>query len=341
MKHMKFDDVLDLDKLPYFTKSEGKLFLKKEYIPQSGIIDSHTHLGWWYLFGRPINLSKKTKETLYFFPEKDNPVDFTQYTAFDYLPQNKKRARLETVRAAIDSSGYSSTHTIPNRLEEMNRLGIKKSVVLTIDFPVISHNSDSVLHAIKKNEESKKRLDVYVSLHPLEQNKEKKLKEFIKKGARGIKLHPQIQMFKPTRKGAYEIYELALQYKLPILFHTGLSPISPRWQQKYVEFSLFEKVIKDFPKNTFILGHSGVLDYKRAIEIARGRENIFLELSGQPPSIITDMIKLNGHDNLLYGSDWPYYPSVLPLAKVFLATEGMKKEVREAILQGNARRLGI
>lgn len=337
--NMRFKDVLDLDKLPYFKKSGGHLFLKKEYIPKGGIVDAHTHLGWWYLFGKQINLWKKTQETHYFFPKSNNPVDFSHYTAFDYLPQNKKRAQIETVRAAIDSSGYSSTHTIPNRLEEMDRLGIKKSIVLAIDFPVVSRNSESILKAVNKDKESTQRFEVYISLHPLEMNKEKKLKEFLKKGAKGIKLHPQIQMFKPTHKGAYEIYDLALHYNLPILFHTGLSPISPRWQGKFVHFDLFKKVILDFPKNIFILGHSGVLDYKEAMHIAEGRESVYLELSGQTPSIIKEMIQKNGYDNLLYGSDWPYYPSALPLAKALIATEGMKGGVRDAILRKNAQRL--
>jgi len=51
------------------------------------------------------------------------------------------------------------------------------------------------------------------------------------------------------------------------------------------------------------------------------------------------MIRKNGHEKLLFGSDWPYYPSIIPLAKVLLATEREKDEVRADILGANVQRL--
>ncbi|MCX6732601.1 MAG: amidohydrolase family protein, partial [Candidatus Roizmanbacteria bacterium] len=261
------------------------------------------------------------------------------YTAVDFESKNAKKARFETVRGAFNRHGYSKTHTIPNFLNEMNRMGIHKSIVLAIDFPLVSKNSEHILTSIASHEEGKKRLIPFISLHPMERNKEKKLKQFLAHGAKGIKLHPQIQLFKPTHKGAYEIYELAKAHNVPILFHTGLSPISPEWQRRFVEFSHFKKMCADFPDNLFIFGHSGVLDYKEAIMLSKKYKNVYLELSGQPPQIIKEMIKMNGHEKLFFGSDWPYYPSILPLAKVLLATEGMDEHIRCALLGGNIQRL--
>jgi predicted TIM-barrel fold metal-dependent hydrolase len=336
---MKFVDIFDLIRLPYFELNvDNKIVLKAQY-KRYPIIDSHTHLGWSYLFSRTINLHLHHKKTCYFFPERNNSFDITHYTAVDFEINNAKKARFETVRGALNSKGYSRTHTIPNIIEEMNRMGIKRSIVLAIDFPLVSKNSEHILRSIASHEEGKKRLISFISLHPMERNKEQKLKQFVALGAKGIKLHPQIQMFKPTHKGAYEIYELAKTYNLPILFHTGLSPISPQWQRRFVEFSHFKKACADFPDNLFIFGHSGVLDYKDAMELSKKYKNVHLELSGQPPQVIEEMIKVNGYEKLLFGSDWPYYPSVLPLAKVLLATEGMKKSIRQALLGGNIQRV--
>lgn len=336
---MRFNNIYELVKLPYFELDSNKKIVLRPQYKKHHIVDSHTHLGWSYLFSRKINLHLSYEKTHYFFPERHNAFDITHYTAVDFEDKNAKKARLETVRGAFNSRGYSKTHTIPNILEEMKRMGIERSIVLAIDFPLVSKNSEHILTSIASNEEGKKRLIPFISLHPMERNKEKKLKQFILNGARGIKLHPQIQLFKPTHKGAYEIYELAKAYNLPILFHTGLSPISPSWQRRFVEFSHFRKMCLDFPDNLFIFGHAGVLDYKEAIALSKKYKNVHLELSGQPPQIIKEMIKINGYDKLLFGSDWPYYPSVLPLAKVFLATEGMKEEVRSAILGGNVERI--
>lgn len=336
---MKFVDVLDLIRLPYFKlNTNNKIVLRPQYKKYT-IIDAHTHLGWSYLFASKINLLVSHAATHYFFPERGNPFDISNYSAIDFEENNAKKARLETVRGAFNSRGYSRTHTIPNLLEEMDRLGIDSSFILAIDFPVLSKNSEQIVSSILSDKESKKRLFPFISLHPLMKNKESRLKEYIKRGAKGIKLHPQIQLFKPTHRGAYEIYELAKIYKLPILFHTGLSPISPQWQKRFVEFSHFEKVCADFPDNVFILGHSGVLNYREAMQLSKRYKYVYLELSGQPPQIIKEMVQKNGYEKLLFGSDWPYYPSVLPLAKVLLATEGMKDDIREALLGKNASSL--
>lgn len=336
---MRFVDVYDLSQLPYFQMNkENKLVLKSQF-KNYQIIDMHTHLGWSYLFSRKINLHIQHDETNYFFPERGNPFDISHYTAVDFEAENAKKARWETIRGAFNPKGYSSTHTIPNLLDEMRRMGIGWSVVLAIDFPLVSRNSDHILSSIESHKEGKKQLIPFISLHPIMRNKERKLQAFLDAGAKGIKLHPQIQLFKPTHTGAYEIYELAKKYEVPILFHTGLSPISPEWQRKFVEFSHFETVCRDFPENTFIFGHAGVLDYEKAIKLSRKYENVYLELSGQPPQVIKEMIKVNGHEKLMFGSDWPYYPSILPLAKVLLATEGMNEKVREAILKKNAEKI--
>lgn len=335
---MKFVDVLDLIRLPYFElNKKNKIVLKPQY-KKHIIIDAHTHLGWSYLLARKINLLASHTTTRHFFPEKGNPFDISHYTAVDFESNNAKKARWETVRGTFNTQGFSKTHTIPNLLEEMSRMGISGSFVLAIDFPVLSTNSEQILMSISSNKENKKNLFPFISLHPLMRNKEQRLQKFLKEGAKGIKLHPQIQLFKPTHKGAYEIYELARAYNLPILFHTGLSPISPQWQKRFVEFSHLKKVCSDFPENMFILGHSGVLNYKEAMQLSKQYKQVYLELSGQPPQIIKEMIQKNGYEKLLFGSDWPYYPSVLPLAKVLLATEGMKEGIREALLGKNALR---
>jgi len=337
---MKFVDIADLIRLAYFELDDKKKIVLKPQYKKNAIVDAHTHLGWSYLLARKVNLQLSYTNTQYFFPEKDNAFDISHYNAVDFKVENAKKARFETVRGAFNSNGYSRTHTIPNILADMNRMGICSSIVLAIDFPTLSTNSEQILNSIASNEEGKKRLIPFISLHPLMRNKEQKLKDFIKSGARGIKLHPQIQLFKPTHKGAYEIYELAKAYKLPILFHTGLSPISPKWQKRFVEPIYFKKVCADFPENVFILGHSGgAFDHKEAMQLAKQNKNVYLELSGQPPQVIKEIIQKNGHEKLFFGSDWPYYPSVLPLAKVLLATEGMKDDVRTAILGKNVQSL--
>lgn len=333
---MRFQNLKDLVSLPYFHIHRDNLYLKKGIFPYE-IFDMHTHLGWHYLMTPPLDLWK-TGKVKHFFPS-NIPFDLERYTAYDFTEAARKKCEHEVMRGAYDIHGYSSTHTIPNILAEMDRLGIGHATVLAIDYPLVSQNSREQLWAIERHPKTKKRLSMYVSLHPLQLNKEQFLKQYLLQGAKGIKLHPQMQLYRPSVRTAYPIYELAGKYHLPILFHTGLSPISPSWQKRFVQPKDYETVFADFPKTTFIIGHGGGAEgYEWAASMACRHKHIYIELSGQPPRGIEHILKHVDSDRIVYGSDWPFYPMALPLAKALVATEKYKK-IRKKIFRENAARL--
>lgn len=329
---MKFENVQDLVKLPYFkVNSESKLVLRKGLVKK--IIDFHTHLGWYYLLADPVDLTKRSK-TNHYFPEKGAAFNLKRYSALDFSLYTKRNCRNQIIKSAYTSNSFSSTHTIPNILEEMDRMNVSQAVVHPIDYPAVTTNTTHLLNSLKNN----KRLISFMSIHPLQRNKEELVLRFKKRGALGIKLHPTFQLFKPTNRFALEIYELADKHNLPILFHTGFSPLMPKFFRRFVAFDEFEKVVKDFPKTTFILGHSAISEFERAARLGKKHDNVYLELSGQPPGDIKKIIKIMGNDKLFFGTDWPFYPIAISLAKVLLATEGNEIS-RKKILFKNAERL--
>jgi len=332
----RFKDVSDLRRLPYFQLEKGLLRLQKGVLDTA--VDFHTHLGWNYLFTRPIDLWKKTPQVHHIFPETGNPFDFDHYTARDFLPENAQKGRRELVRPAVDTRGYSASHTIPNMLAEMDRMGITRAVVLPIDFPVLSHNSDTILDAIAKKPESRKRLIPFASLHALDWRKKEKFDSYLAKGARGLKVHPQIQMSRPVHPGYRGVYRLAARHRLPTLFHTGLSPIAPRWHGHFVQYKDYVRVISENPGMTFIFGHAAISDWEDAARIAAERGNVYMEVSGQTPAIIKSILRIAGYEKVLFGSDWPFFPFAIPLAKALLATEG-DRTAREHLFHKNAERL--
>jgi uncharacterized protein len=315
----KFTNLKELTHLKYFyTNSLGELYLKKGIIDK--IIDAHTHLGWSYFLAKPVDLFKKNK-VKYFFPAEDHYFYLNKYSAANFDQKTRKICQKETLKGVFSSNGYSSTHTIPNLILEMDRLSISKSVVLPVELPLFSKNSEHVLGNISKT----KRLICFCSVHPFSFNKINKLEEYFKKGALGIKLHPPMQLCKPNNEKCFEIYEVARKYNKPIFFHSGHSPLTPEWQKKFTKKEDFAFVIKRFPKTKFIMGHSGIYDFDFMARLGRKYENVYLDLNGQPPSSIKKIIKIMGVDKLLFGSDWPYYPISISLAKLLLATENNKK----------------
>ncbi len=328
MQNLTFKDVRDLSRLPFFSvDGKGKLILKEGIIDK--IIDAHTHLAMTYLFARKVPLWKKGKPVAYCFPEEGNPMDFSHFSAYDFLPKNKRKCRREFIRPAYYARGAVSTFTIPNILDEMNRMRIEKSIVHIMDFPVISNNTSHTIRSINMHKESNTRLIPFMGIHPFMRDKQKLIKKYMKQGAKGIKLHPQLQLFRPSHEKAFEIYALAETYHLPILFHTGLSPVSPRWQGRYLHMKDFETAVRFFPKVTFIFGHAGGVGYEEAVRLGKKYENIYFETSGQSVPAIKLLIKTFGAKRVIYGSDWPFYPMAMSLAKALLATEDNKKARKE------------
>jgi hypothetical protein len=218
----------------------------------------------------------------------------------------------------------------------MDLLRIEKSVLLAIDYPVLSHNTDEWLEAVNATRDSRMRLPVFMSLHPFAGNMERRLRTHLERGACGIKIHTQMQLFRANSKGAERIYDLADKYRLPVLFHTGLSPLSPSWQKRFVNMRDIEDALRSYPGVRFILGHAGGIDgYGEAMRLSRTYGNAYLEISGQPPRVIEEMIRKTDTRRILYGSDWAFYPMALPLAKALAGTERYKK-ARRLILRENA-----
>ena len=339
MKQYKFSDIAELARLKYFGLNDKKeLVLKKGLFSKlfhvNKIIDFHSHLGWNYLLSKPINLQVRNS-IKHFFPENGKPIDLGHYSALDFDEELKKRCSKETVRSVYSSRGFASTHTIPNILYEMARYRVERVVTLAIDYQVFSKNSDHILDEIP----DKKKIIPFVSIHPMSKNKRKLLEKYIAKGAKGVKVHPPMQLTIPTHEGYYELYELCREYNLPILFHTGHSPLTPQFLSKYTKAYDFEKVVKDFPNNVFIFGHGGGVDtYLELAYVAKSSQNVYMEIGSQPPDHINQIVDIVGSKRVLYGSDWPYYPMGVQIAKVLVATE-MRPVFRKRIFYSNAQRL--
>jgi len=98
----KFADCHDLIKLKYFKlDAQDRLILRKEEAERA--IDFHTHLGMSFLFGRRINLFRKTERVEYFFPDRGLPIDPDVYSTFCIPPERAKKT-LDISMFALDKA---------------------------------------------------------------------------------------------------------------------------------------------------------------------------------------------------------------------------------------------
>lgn len=321
---MKFENTQEfVESTPYFEKTNNEYKLKSDL----KIIDAHTHLGLEYFFLKKIDYYKKSP-VIYEFPT-DVPMESEMYVGKYLFQESKKIAR----KSFFVKKGKHRTHTIPNMIHEMDLCNVEKSFVLPVDLPLSFHNTKKFLSL-----DDKDRLIFFCSINSINFGWRKQMKKAVEQGAKGLKIHPYTLVSAPNRKTTMKLINEWSQYNLPVIFHSGYSGIEPGFTRRWLDLAKYERPIKFFKNTNFILGHSGCVFYKKAIYLARKYPNVYLELSGQYPNSIKDIIKYADNNRILFGSDWPFYPIALPLAKTLLATEGNHK-ARKKIFYDNSKKL--
>jgi len=331
---MRFRDVLDLARLPYFEAGAGDRLVLAD--PSLGpTIDMHTHVSQAYVVPSRVDIERETPRTEHYLPVRGRALDLEGYQNRNLTAADLRRMRLDLTLGVFRARGPRATHTLPNLAREMRDLGIAASVLLPIDFPVLSENARTVLRAVA----GRPGLVGFGSVHPFARDIEAKLDEQVALGARGIKVHPAVQVVAPDHPRTIRLCRLCGERRLPVLFHCGPVDIEPPLGRRLSQVPRYERAIAECPETVFVLGHSGALQMERALDLAVRYPHVWLELSGQSLANVRRILAEADPDRVVFGTDWPWYPQAIGLAKVFLATEGGPAGLRRQVLYGNAARL--
>lgn len=159
-------------------------------------------------------------------------------------------------------------------------------------------------------------------------------------GFRGVKLYPTYQHYYLNDPRIYPLYQAAQDLNIPVLIHTG-SSVFKGSRIKYGDPLHLDDVANDFPYLNLVMAHSGRgLWYDRAFFLSKLHPNLYMEVSGLPPSkLMTYFPELaRNTDKVIFGSDWPGAARIKgnmeAIAGLPLPAEGVEK-----ILGGNAARL--
>jgi len=166
-------------------------------------------------------------------------------------------------------------------------------------------------------------------------------------GIEMIKLHPPHQLFSPNdylsgNRGLAAIYEAAQEAGRPVMIHTGTSTF-PSARNRFADPMAVDDVAVDFPRLRILLAHSGrPLFGAAAFFLARRHPNVYLEISGIPPSRLLDHLPRIAEisEKVVWGTDWPSPGVRSPAGNVAsFRTLPIPDDAKERILSGNARRL--
>ncbi|NLI70362.1 MAG: amidohydrolase family protein [Firmicutes bacterium] len=324
-----------LAELDYFELlDDGRLAL---VVPElDNLIDFHTHLGWTVLLAPKVDVLKETPEILHNF-EADLELDLDVYMGQNFHDVRPNWGVEDYVPCALYPwrGGKHHTHTIPNLIREMDALKIDISVSLSLDI-FNSYNSRRFGQAMRFNP----RLVFYCCVHPGHKRREALIDEYLALGARGMKLHPEMQLQAVSTPQMISLMKLWQKKSggMPILAHSGFNGFEPKVAREHADIKHFWVMAETLDESPCILGHAAMNYYREATEIAEKFPNVYLEVSGQPKKHLLEILDRIGPDRLLFGTDWPIYPQAISLAKVLLATEG-EPEARIKILRDNARKL--
>lgn len=326
-----FADLRDLARLTWFDLAGDRLILDPDLGP---IIDIHTHLSLTYLVTSRVDQELETDRVLTYLPDRDRELDLEVYTNKNMHIEDQRRMRADLILGSFRKTGPRFTHTAANLLRCMSDLCIRHAVILPVDFPWISRNSELYLEVSERHSE----LIPFGSAHPWGQSADLRLKKLAEQGIRGLKVHPATQLIFPGSRRAMRLYRASSELSIPVLWHCGVVGIEPWPISRFAEVRNYEKPIAALEDVTFILGHSGGLQYQQAIDLAQRYPNVILDLSCQGLDGIRAILDAVDHDRIVNGSDWPFYHQAIGIAKVLLAT-GSDKALRRKILYENAVRV--
>lgn len=252
------------------------------------IIDFHTHIG---------DVINGTEETI----EGEKPFRFIEYL-FEKMEYRNPFGRYPSwirLPLIIEIQKRHGWGTRERLIESMEKNRITACVVHPIE-PI--QRTERILA-----ECDGKKLIPFASCNPKDPQSINSLPDYIKRGCKGVKLHPILQKTPPYDPSYFNVVEEIRKFNIPVLFHSGkidyLIPRTP--YPEYGRIENFEKIVKAFPDVKFILAHMGLEEGEKAIGFAEKFKNVYLDTSFQPLKMIQKAVNKIGERRLLFASDWP------------------------------------
>ncbi len=166
-------------------------------------------------------------------------------------------------------------------------------------------------------------------------------------GLRGLKLHPSCQGFAPNEHRFYDLYALAVELGVPVIFHTGTTGLGAGVaggggiKLGYSRPILLDDVAADFPELQIVGAHPSWPWQDEMLAVAQHKTNVWIDLSGWSPRrwapALTQAVLGPLQDRALFGTDYPF----IRFSKWLDAfrAHAPPPEVEEKVLRENARKL--
>ncbi len=152
-------------------------------------------------------------------------------------------------------------------------------------------------------------------------------------GVRGIKLHPLTGRFEVGHPIVDAAMALAGERSVPVLLHAGRG-VAPFMDD-------VERMLDRHPAAQVILAHAAIGDHEAAVAASAAHPNMVFDVAVWNLLDLCALIARVAPEQILYGTDAPYYGHACVQAKVGLALAAVGATAGQvaAILSGNAERV--
>ena len=203
-------------------------------------------------------------------------------------------------------------------LDSMKKQGIRYSIVIPDNFPNPQCADMDTVFEILKDEKQLFALGT-INIFKDKEAHIVRLDNLLKtKKIHGIKLFPGHEPFYPTDKRCEPVYELCIEYGLPVVIHTGIQSENNTECAKYNDPKHIIKIAQKHPKLAVVIAHFFWPKMDYCYELTKDIESIYydtsamadpevLEASGGFDKVrrILEKTVLRKPSNVVFGTDWP------------------------------------
>jgi Predicted metal-dependent hydrolase of the TIM-barrel fold len=157
---------------------------------------------------------------------------------------------------------------------------------------------------------------------------ENEVQRCVELGFNSLKIHTLGYACRPNSVDGWHMFEVAANYNLPVMIHTGGS--------KFSYPMLLEEPIKKYNTTKIIIAHAGGIDgLDDSIELALKYENVYLEPSWVNVEGIKKIISTLGADKCMFSSD--VMSNIEPSLRIFNEACGDNDSVLEKVFYLTAK----
>jgi uncharacterized protein len=223
----------------------------------------------------------------------------THLNHYDEQTIKPLEARLEDLQQNMSANGVDQALVLTSFKVNLNRPSTAEVVDLLRDVPN--------LHCIAG-----------ISIMNYKERDLRELADFLADGlVKGLKLYPGYEPFYPYDARCQVIYDMALEFDVPVMVHTG-DTYTPRGKVRFAHPLNIDDVAVDNPGVKLVICHIGNPWIRDCMEVVYKNDNVYADVSGLVLGDFEDkfekfmvqqvreMILYAGEPRyLLFGTDWP------------------------------------